>query len=484
MDILNNELKIPIKYINKIDSKISVTVNKNWLLNYQKIGKNDFINHEKMSADEIAAQPSLEELGKNWTKIYVKVYKKKFINTIPLPRDKHSTSLKSQSDLTFPQLLRYVSETNYRNLWKESYKKYYSIWNSTSEQQKEQSLLTASTSDVAVMHEVLSRLYGCPLVYQEDDKIISVTPAVNPRSHCNLVPVILVIETSTSFILFHEQTAKYSLQECVMFSPSALSTGYSKPLFLFYQLLRLSRDLHDSGLALGEINLSDILLMDNYTLQVFPKLDDNIYLKSDDNKQYENNEIKNQDKLLKTSPISRQLYSIKIDDPPKPLDFGFNEKIDELCQQWIHGQLSNYDYLIALNNLAGRRFADPSCHHVMPWVTDFASRSGKNWRDLSKSKYRLNKGDRQLDLTFDTQQTSEVGHHVSDVLSEITYYVYLSRRYKRVVLCKHVRSHWVPGEYPVSIQRLQEWSPDECIPQFFTDPNVFKVRHYLNDFYF
>lgn len=53
-----------------------------------------------------------------------------------------------------------------------------------------------------------------------------------------------------------------------MYSPAALTTGYSKPLFLVYQLLRLSRDLHDSGLALGEITLSDILLMDNYTIQV------------------------------------------------------------------------------------------------------------------------------------------------------------------------------------------------------------------------
>jgi WD repeat-containing protein 81 len=65
--------------------------------------------------------------------------------------------------------------------------------------------------------------------------------------------------------------------------------------------------------------------------------------------------------------------------------------IVELIKQWQLGRISNFDYLLILNALAGRKFHDPNYHLIFPWINDFTS-SITNLRDLSQTKYRLNKG--------------------------------------------------------------------------------------------
>ncbi|GBG30404.1 WD repeat-containing protein 81 [Hondaea fermentalgiana] len=150
-----------------------------------------------------------------------------------------------------------------------------------------------------------------------------------------------------------------------------------------------------------------------------------------------------------------------------------------LTEAWRQGRVSNLDYLMAVNAAAGRHLADANFHPVIPWVTDFSSSDlddpeQTHWRDLTQSKYRLAKGDDQLDITFCNSPTP---HHITESLSEITYYIYMARVTPLATLRSVVRSNFEAKEYPASMARMYEWTPDECIPEFFFDASVFSSMH-------
>ncbi|KAL3672867.1 hypothetical protein V7S43_002169 [Phytophthora oleae] len=145
-----------------------------------------------------------------------------------------------------------------------------------------------------------------------------------------------------------------------------------------------------------------------------------------------------------------------------------------ITERWCTGDISNLEYLMALNTAAGRRMEDGVFHPFLPWVTDFTEGPQGGWRDLGKSKFRLNKGDAQLDRTF---ASSAVPHHITESLSEITYYIYSARRTPMALLRRVVRGDFQAREYPATMARMFKWTPDECIPEFYTDPAVFKSLH-------
>jgi len=174
------------------------------------------------------------------------------------------------------------------------------------------------------------------------------------------------------------------------------------------------------------------------------------------------------------------------------------DAVREATIAWRAGVLSNLDYLLELNARAGRTRGDRAFHAVVPWVVDFvndpdeatdeartsSSSSSSStststssplgrWRDLTKTKWRLCKGDAQLDHAFEHSD-----HHVSDdCLSELAVCVYKSRVLPLSVLRRTVRMNFVADEYPRTIARVFEWSPDECVPEFYDDASVFKSAH-------
>ena len=74
-----------------------------------------------------------------------------------------------------------------------------------------------------------------------------------------------------------------------------------------------------------------------------------------------------------------------------------HEQLSRLTMGWVEGRITNFDYLLHLNMLAGRSYNDLCQYPVMPWVLsnytseeipDLTDRS--NYRDLSKPMGALN----------------------------------------------------------------------------------------------
>jgi hypothetical protein len=160
----------------------------------------------------------------------------------------------------------------------------------------------------------------------------------------------------------------------------------------------------------------------------------------------------------------------------------------ELMQAWTEGRRSNLEYLLALNVLGGRRFGDSTFHPILPWVIDMSrapeaceegsgeGEGGGGWRDLTATKNRLTRGDEQLDVTMECSSQGQ-GHHIAEFLSDLSYCIYKARRLPKRRLLHSVRAQWQPKEYPQSLERLYQWTPDEAIPEFFTDADVFRSTH-------
>ncbi|CAO0792536.1 unnamed protein product [Mucor circinelloides] len=280
------------------------------------------------------------------------------------------------------------------------------------------------------------------IVLQQENKV---QEQESDTSNSSLPDVFALIETENAYYFLASYRGA-TLQDLITYNPGVLSSNLKKS-FIIYQLLRVIASLHSRGIMHGSIKASNILVDENLWVQLAGI-------------EFEPNPI---DFDLKKWLYQQELSKMSREIPEEPLVI-----------RWVKGNISNYSYLMALNHLAGRREGDPNFYPILPWITDFSGDSiADGWRNFKQTKFRINKGDEQLDFTFD----GPVPHHITDILSDITYYVYQARKTPIPVLCQFVRSKYEPNEYPSSMQRLYQWTPDECIPEFYTDPTIFKSIH-------
>ncbi|KAK3878610.1 hypothetical protein Pcinc_016771 [Petrolisthes cinctipes] len=525
--------------------------------------------HDILSPPEVQSALQMgEKIGDLWQCVLIQIIPKEDSEVYPLARpSRHSRGL--LADVSYSQLLHYVSTSNNKNLWKDAYKKYSEHGVAM---QWKGGMQVGTEGHNTVLREVLHRLYGCKIIPIREE--CDVWQGGNQGRvggygpHTSVLPALCAIEDECHLFLILS-AATHNVHHAVSFSPAKLNECETRPLFVVYQLLEAARDTHDRGLHMGDITLRHLFIDDALYLSLLPSIPDSLIRPefSRPCRREKVHEFSRKDGVSDTLMLtldssmcqgesgnhaevnvtSCQQAEASVDalNAPSPggkkggsssdcspllsdtisdesanfyqnchsfkglvgyqkllssdeafdilkkadgsngqdadLEFVLQCSLVHLTQLWVGHQLTTLDYLLCLNYFAGRRFNSPHHHPIVPWVMNFSSRES-GWRDLSKTKFRLTKGDQQLDQTYQMaasqgQGKHSVAHHVTEVFSEITYYVYKARVTPRELLTKYVRQQWVPEHYPSTIARLYAWTPDECIPEFYTDPTIFKSQH-------
>ena len=272
-----------------------------------------------------------------------------------LARASSSSGCDVASGRSFAESLEYVALANFSRTWRDAHQERVksgrcdeaeSLPKRSNRRQKYDDVLWAA----------LKRVYDCDSGIGGD----------------HIEPALAVVPLPDAFVVVR-LLRTHNTKNAVDFSPAFLSSAdtYQKPLFVSYQLLHATRELHSRGVCLGDITLCDVAVDHNYYVTVRPNVADNIV------------EV---DDCEGTCTETKQ--------PPSSSQGGAQE-LSALLDLWRRGELSNFDYLMFLNHLCGRSCENPNYYPVLPWVRDFCSKVG-GWRDLSRSKFRMNKGDQML----------------------------------------------------------------------------------------
>ncbi|VDP65219.1 unnamed protein product [Schistosoma curassoni] len=168
-----------------------------------------------------------------------------------------------------------------------------------------------------------------------------------------------------------------SLYDVIKYSPGRLK-NHNTLLFLTYQAIHTITQLHEINLPHSGITLDNIFVDEKFNIFLgLPKAID--FLSN-----------------MKTNELNEEENTTEID-----IAVCSSSKLSTMTTNWILHKVTNYDYLMFLNELAGRHKGDPSNSAILPWITNFDTPLGQ-LRDLTKSKYHLCKGEDQLDANFTT----------------------------------------------------------------------------------
>ena len=289
-----------------------------------------------------------------------------------------------------------------------------------------------------------------------------------PRSHPNVASAhVVVFERAGSAVVSLEPVSEYTLGQCMRLGSDALQAPERRSLAA-YQACRALAHVHEKNLAHGNLSADSVRLS---ALSGGPVGVPYVQLVG----MFDSSHVRDGS----TGETGSRRVEVS-EESAQRLREGAETSVRSLTAAWRVGAVSNLEYVEKLNDIA-RRGTDLAYYRVAPWVIDFTAfplrddGSLRGARDLTRTKWRLTKGDEQLDFTY---RHTTPPHHVSDdCLSELGACVALARRTPRSTLARIVRANVVAEEYPKRLERLYEMSPDEAPIDFYTNPRVFSSIH-------
>lgn len=239
----------------------------------------------------------------------------------------------------------------------------------------------------------------------------------------------VLVETDHSFLLLQPYVA-YSLRDVLSYSPAVFETCYSKGMFILYQVLQAMAVMHGRGLPLGRVSLDTVLLDTDMWVSVLcpqkhaltsqtssatvtgsaaeeqhpeSSVPKQTSTSLDLSGSYAESEASLDLTVAASQPVSFSSHAQESNTPSsgpvlttRQLTCGYTDEderlyteacqflqqqgyvslarcsVVELVEAWVERRITNFQYLLVLNHLAGRQMNDPNNHPVLPWIMDFS----------------------------------------------------------------------------------------------------------------
>ena len=167
-------------------------------------------------------------------------------------------------DLTYSQYLHYVSQTNFKNLWKESQKKFPEAYRPFALNRSRISHpKNASWQESLCM--LLTRVYSCPIISLEHGSVLHPT---GQSQNC-LLQAHGIFECSSNFYVITEHIP-HSVHQCLSLSPALLNSNSVKPMFVLFQMLHAVKEMQDRSLFVEGVSWRHFFLNESLSLKVLP----------------------------------------------------------------------------------------------------------------------------------------------------------------------------------------------------------------------